>query len=65
MMPLGTALPETEKTLKAVEKIVKRKLPKDGKDAYKPILPIAGAQVPGRSVSICSGVTSKSWRFRR
>ena len=41
-MPLGTALPETEKTLKEVEAIVKKELLKDGKEAYDRLVLNAG-----------------------
>jgi HAE1 family hydrophobic/amphiphilic exporter-1 len=41
-MPLGTALPETEKTLKQVEAIVKKELTKDGKAAYDRLVLNAG-----------------------
>ena len=41
-MPLGTALPETEKTLKQVEAIVKKELLKDGKAAYDRLVLNAG-----------------------
>jgi HAE1 family hydrophobic/amphiphilic exporter-1 len=41
-MPLGTALPETEKTLKQVEAIVKEELVKDGKVAYERLVLNAG-----------------------
>ncbi|MDR1256275.1 MAG: efflux RND transporter permease subunit, partial [Spirochaetaceae bacterium] len=41
-MPLGTALPETEKTLKQVEALVKETLVKNGKNAYDRIILNAG-----------------------
>ncbi|MDR2659712.1 MAG: efflux RND transporter permease subunit [Spirochaetaceae bacterium] len=41
-MPLGTALEETEKTLKQVQGIVEKELVKDGQNAYKRIILNAG-----------------------
>ncbi|MDR2097600.1 MAG: efflux RND transporter permease subunit [Spirochaetaceae bacterium] len=41
-MPLGTALPETEKTLKEIEAIIKKELTKDGAPAYDRIILNAG-----------------------